>query len=166
MGITPMQQQANPAGRLAHFIINWQKLTKDWWVLITVSGYKIDFITEPCQLKLPNPSQLNQHQQEVVSEEITEIISKGAISELQTTPEPGNGFFSTLFLVQKKDGGQRPVINPKEVKLFRECSPHQDGGISHTQKPTQKRGLVFEIDLSDAYLLIPISTEHRKYLCF
>lgn len=104
MGITPMQKQASPAGRLAHFIMNWQKLTKDRWVLNTVTGYKIDFITEPCQHKIPNPSQLSQLQQELVSQEISELISKGAISELQTTPVPGNGFLSTLFLVPKKMG--------------------------------------------------------------
>uniref|UniRef100_A0A1X7SEK6 Reverse transcriptase domain-containing protein n=1 Tax=Amphimedon queenslandica TaxID=400682 RepID=A0A1X7SEK6_AMPQE len=140
MGITPMQKQANPTGWLAHFIINWQKLTKDRLVLNTVSG---DFITEPCQLKIPNQSQLKQHQQELVSQEITELISKGAISELQTTPELGNGFFSTLFLVPKKDGGQRPVINLKRLN-FLECPPLQDGGNSHPQKPTQERGLSFE----------------------
>uniref|UniRef100_A0A1X7U5V3 Reverse transcriptase domain-containing protein n=1 Tax=Amphimedon queenslandica TaxID=400682 RepID=A0A1X7U5V3_AMPQE len=98
--------------------------------------------TEPCQLKVPNPSQLNQHQQELVSEEITEIISKGAISELQTTPEPGNGFFSTLFLVQKKDGGQRPVINLKRLNSFVNAPHFKMEGI-HTLKSLLKKGIGF-----------------------
>uniref|UniRef100_A0A1X7UYI2 Uncharacterized protein n=1 Tax=Amphimedon queenslandica TaxID=400682 RepID=A0A1X7UYI2_AMPQE len=79
---------------------NWQKLTKDWWVLNTVSGYKIEFISERHQYQRPFPTQLNKDQQKLVSQEITEMISNGAVSEIQI-PQEGS-FFSTLFLVPKK----------------------------------------------------------------
>uniref|UniRef100_A0A1X7TWZ5 Reverse transcriptase domain-containing protein n=1 Tax=Amphimedon queenslandica TaxID=400682 RepID=A0A1X7TWZ5_AMPQE len=68
------------------------------------------------------------------------MISKGAVTELQTPPE--DGFFSSLFLVPKKGGGQRPVINLK------------------------KGDWLVKIDLKDAYFSILISKKHRKYLCF
>ena len=82
------------------FITNWQRLTKDRWVLNTIMGYKMEFISQPYQFKRPHPSPLSQNQQELVSQEISEMISKGAITELRTPPE--SGFFSTLFLVPKK----------------------------------------------------------------
>ena len=99
-GILPLQKQSSPAGRLTHFITNCQKITKDWWVLNTITGYKIEFISEPHQHQRPYPSQLNQSQQELVSQEITEMISKGVVTELQTPSE--GGFSLPFFWCQRK----------------------------------------------------------------
>ena len=101
--IVPIAIQSSPAGQLAHFMANWQILTKDRWVLNTITGYETEFISQPYQYKRPHPNQLNKIQQELVSQEISEMISKGAVTDIQTPPE--GGFFSTLFLVPKKDGG-------------------------------------------------------------
>ena len=56
-----------------------------------------------------------------------EIQSKHAIEEI--TPR-GHGFLPTIFLVPKKDGGQRPVINLKQVCLHRAL---QNGGYTHPE---------------------------------
>uniref|UniRef100_A0A1X7TZP4 Uncharacterized protein n=1 Tax=Amphimedon queenslandica TaxID=400682 RepID=A0A1X7TZP4_AMPQE len=106
----------NPAGRLAHFQSNWEKVTKNRCVLNTVKEYKIEFSLIPYQTQKPYPAQLNQTQQELVSQEIKEMISTGAVTLSQTTPV--GGFFSTLFLVPKKDCGQKPVINLKNLNSF------------------------------------------------
>uniref|UniRef100_A0A1X7TRB5 Reverse transcriptase domain-containing protein n=1 Tax=Amphimedon queenslandica TaxID=400682 RepID=A0A1X7TRB5_AMPQE len=116
---------------------NWQKLTKDRWVLNTVLGYKIEFISEPCQYQRPFPTQLNQDQQKLVSQEITEMISKGAVLEIQA-PQEGS-FFSTLFLVPNKDDGQRPVINLKNLNSFINAPHFTMEGI-HTLKSLLRKG--------------------------
>ena len=51
--------QASPAGRLAHFQSNWEKVTKDGWVLNTVKGYEIEFSLKPHRTQKPYPAQLN-----------------------------------------------------------------------------------------------------------
>ena len=135
MGIIPLTIQASQAGRLAHFQSNWEKVTKDRWVLNTVKGYEIEFSLKLHQTQKPYPAQLNQTQQELVSQEIKDMISKGAVTELQTLPV--GGFLSTLFLVPKKDGGQRPVIYLKKLNSHK-CPTFQDGRHSHTQKPSPK----------------------------
>ena len=140
---------------------NWQILTKDRWVLNTITGYEIEFVSQPYQYKRPHPNQLNQIQQELVSREISEMISKGAVTEIQTPPE--GGFFSTLFLVPKKDGGQRPVINLKSLNSFIDAPHFKMEGI-HTLKSLLKRGdWLVKIDLKDAYFSVPISQKHRKF---
>ena len=48
-------------------------------------------------------------------EEVRELLGKGAITEVHN---PQGGFYSNLFLVPKKDGGQRPVINLKALNSF------------------------------------------------
>ena len=86
--------------------------------------------------------------------------------DLKGSPVPGNGFLSTLFLVPKKDGGQRPVINLKSLNSFVNAPHFKMEGI-HTLKSLLKKGdWLLKIDLKDAYFSIPISIEHRKYLCF
>ena len=40
-------------GRLAQFYCSWSDFTSDSWVLLAVSGYKIEFICEPFQVKKP-----------------------------------------------------------------------------------------------------------------
>ena len=47
----------------------------------------------------------------LVNQEISDMLKKGAIRECQPHP---NQFVSTLFLVGKTDGGNRPVINFKK----------------------------------------------------
>jgi len=47
--------------------------------------------------------------------EVLELVIKGAIVETQQLP---HSFVSQLFLVEKKDGGQRPVINLKYLNQF------------------------------------------------
>ena len=135
-GIIPLNIQSSPAGRLAHFITNWQKVTKDRWVLNTITGYEIEFISEPHQHQRPYPCQLNQS---LVSQEITEMISKGAVSEILTPLALEGSFFSTLFLVPKKDGGQRPVINLKNLNSFINAPHFKMEGI-HTFKSLLRKG--------------------------
>ena len=92
------------------------------------------------------------------------MISKGAVQELAEVPE--GGFVSTLFLVPKKDGGQRPVINLKNLNSFVDAPHFKMEGI-HTLKSLVLEGdWLVKVYLKDAYFSVPISQKHRKSLCF
>lgn len=57
-----------------------------------------------------------------MSEEIAEMRAKGAIQEAS---HKGRGFISNMFLVPKKDGGQRPAINLKKLNEYvHTCTEH------------------------------------------
>ena len=97
------------AGRLKNFIENWKILTNDTEILSLVEGYTIPFHEIPQQKNIPNSPKLNQEEKK----EIHDMLNKGAIVE---TPNHLEGeFISNLFLVEKKDGGNRPVINLKHL---------------------------------------------------
>ncbi|CAH2224696.1 reverse transcriptase, partial [Pelobates cultripes] len=51
----------------------------------------------------------------MISTEVVEMLSKGAIEEL---PFATPGFTSNLFLVPKKGGGVRPIINLRPFNAF------------------------------------------------
>ena len=164
MGIVPLSLQASPAGRLAHFVANWQKVSKDRWILDTVRRYRIGFMSYPHQKRKPHPSHFNMDQQRLVALEIAELCQKRAVTEVRSTPT--NGFLSTLFLVPKKDGGQRPVINLKSLNSFVEVPNFKMEGIHTLKNLLMKGDWLVKIDLKDAHFSIQIDPEHRKFLCF
>ena len=92
------------------------------------------------------------------------MISKGAVTDIQTPPE--GGFFYTLFLVPKKDGGQIPVINLKFLNFFIDAPDFKIEGIHTLKSPLKGGDKLVKIDLKNAYFSVPISQKHRKFLCF
>ena len=105
-------QHAPLTGRLKFPLRNWEKLTQDGNILSIVQGSKISFCRTPFQHTLPQTTRVNQEERLLINSEIHEMLRKGAIQQVQ--PEPGQ-FLSNLFLVDKKDGGHRPVKNLKDL---------------------------------------------------
>ena len=58
--------------------------------------------------------QTSPHEQSLLQEEILSMLQKGAITQL-TPRDATAGFYSSLFLVPKRGGGMRPVINLKRL---------------------------------------------------
>ena len=124
----------------------------------------LEFTAPPYQIKKPHPSQFNADQQQLIAREITDLCKKGAVTEVSTPPR--GGFFSTLFLVPKKDGGQRPVINLKNLNSFVEVPHFKMEGIHTLRSLVAEKDWLVKIDLKDAYFSVPICQEHKKFLCF
>ena len=62
-----------PAGRISHFLVNWQKLTLNQDVLSVVKGYTIPFIKITFQQKIQNFTRT------FVDLPLKEMLRKGAI---------------------------------------------------------------------------------------
>jgi len=104
------------AGRLTHYWANWSAITQDQWVLNTVLGYQIDFVAMPHQEPQPTLPYYTSEQVTLKWEEISILLQKQAIQPVEC-PSKRN-FYSNMFLVPKKEGGQRPVINLKALNSF------------------------------------------------
>ena len=75
-------------------------------------------------------------------------------------------FLSTVFLVPKKDGVQRPVINLKSMNRFVHTEHFKMEGI-HILKDLVRAGdWMTKVYLKDAYFMIPIHQEDRAFLKF
>ena len=150
------------AGRLQYFIANWEVVTQDQWVLDTAKGFAILFTNE---LHQPYPPRILDHSAEEVAllEEVESMLAKQAIK--RTIPS-GWGFLSTLFLVPKKDGGQRPVINLKALNAFVYTEHFKMEGIHVLQNLRKVGDWMVKVDLKDTYLMRSICKEDRALLKF
>ena len=76
------------------------------------------------------------------------------------------GFLSSIFLVPKKDGEQRPIIN---LKRLNNLIPHHHFKMEgiHMLKDLLRQGdCMAKIDLKDTYFAVPVSNQDKKFLRF
>ena len=79
-----------------------------------------------------------------------------ATQRRNTQPSGKGGFYSNMFLVPKKDGRQRSVFNLKKL----------NGGSAYVERQSQARGLISKNRPEDAYFMIPVHHQDRKFLRF
>ena len=115
------QEQTVPVGgRLQKFWKVWQDLGADPWVVSTIKhGYAIEFIHQPPLSTTPIFGLNSNHPQ--VKVEILKMIQKGALEEVLNPFSPG--FYSRIFVVPKKTGDLRPVIDLKLLNNFLKPKP-------------------------------------------
>ena len=90
---------------------------------------------------------------------------KAAIEEVPLGQE-NMGFYSTYFLVPKKDGGFMPILNLKGLNRMIEVHSFKMVTLRSVIASVQAGNWLMSIDLKDAYLHVPIHTSFRRYLWF
>jgi len=95
-----------------------------------------------------------------LDKEVSSLLEKKAI---EVAPE-GAGFYSNLFVVAKKGGGWRPIINLKRLNEYVAIPHFKMESIASVKDILSPNDYMIKMDLKDAYLSIPIHQDHRKYL--
>jgi len=129
------------------------KVTSDPWVINTIQGYKIEFWAQPKQLSPPTPLYLSEKETQLMNTEISKLLEKGAISAVSSLQT--QGFLSRIFLVPKKDGSQRPVINLRQLNYFVIWEHFKMESIHLVENLIQEGDWMIKMDLKDAYFSIP-----------
>ena len=155
-------------GRLSLFQDAWASIGAPPSVLrILRDGYSLPFLRPPPQV-LPRPSQFTvlskPDQIKVVDEEVVALLAKGAIRRVSKT---SRGLVSRIFVVTKKDGGWRPIINLKWLNKTFLNPPHFRMDTALDAAALLRPGdWTASIDLKDAYFHIPINRRFRRFLRF
>ena len=142
---------------------NWRQLTSDPWVLESVAGYHLEFESDPVQYCLPKAPPFNVLEINLIYNEIIKLIEKGAIVPVLYEHKE---FISNIFLVPKKTGDMRPVINLNPLNQFVGKIHFKMENIQMALNLISQGDYMISIDLKDAYFSIPIFTPDRKYLRF
>ena len=164
-GLTPLPlplPNIPVGGRLAHFAQNWAEITDDKWVLSVVrKGYRIRFLKHP--ILSPDPVIFQQPLSQQLEEEVASLLSKGAVEEI--IPECP-GYYSRIFLVPKKNGKLRLIIDLSVLNHFVYTQTFKIETQRKVKDAIQLNDWAFSLDLTDAYLHVPIHPQSRKYLRF
>ena len=149
-------------GILAHFAQNWAEITDDEWVLSLVrKGYRIPFQERP--ILSPDPIFFRQPLSQQLEEEVASLLSKGAVEEI--IPECP-GYYSRIFLVPKKNGKLRLIIDLSVLNHFVYTQTFKMETQRKVKEAVQLNDWAFSLDLTDAYLHVPVHRRSRKYLRF
>ena len=152
------------SGRVTHFLPFWEKITSDQWVLEVVTrGYRLDFEKIPPFSGLRNT--FLRSGQSTLSEEVEGLLEKCAVEPVPPGQEM-DGFYSTYFLIPKKDGGIRPILNLKRFNVFLRKHKFKMESLQSIIPVMCQGQWMASIDLKDAYFHIPILQDHWKYLRF
>ena len=151
------------AGRLKHFTKNWEKITNDQNILKVIRGLKLDFIQKPHQNQGPHPIRMGKEDRHLMQLEIESMLEKGAI---QPTKPSKDQFVSTVFLREKKDGGQRPIINLKKLNKIIPYIHFKMESISLLKDLLEQDDLMVKLDLKDAYFSVALHVSMRRYMRF
>jgi hypothetical protein len=129
---------------------------------IIKEGYKIPLERKPpISTNHPDPHPLSEEATKIVDQEVCALLTKGAIECAS-----GPGFTSPLFVIPKKIGDLRPVLNLRALNQFLPVKHFKMETIQHVCTLIKKNDYLTSIDLSDAFLHIKIHPESRKYLQF
>ena len=151
------------AGRLVHFLGSWEKLTKDQNILQIVKGYRILFLCRLKQKREPKEINFSMQEKETISLEVENLLKKGAVE--QVCPQKDQ-FLSNIFIVKKKDRGNRPVINLKDLNQYIPFLHFKMESLQSLKTLLQKNEHMCKLDLKDAYLCVPISQDDQKRVMF
>lgn len=151
------------SGRLANFAHVWGRITSDPEVLSAVRGYKIPFSSPPKMRPFLNEPVFTPSVAAHCDAEIQRLLDKDAIAQVEPSEDQ---FLSFFFLIEKPSGGMRFILNLKELNFYI-SPPHFKLEDWRTVVRLMLPGSqMASLDLEDAYLLVAIHLDHRKFLRF
>ena len=154
-------------GRLRSFRRDWltNKCSQNVLNIIT-NGYVLPFRSKPNLIRFPLilSEYKAQQKDQALATCIQSLLSKNAIERVENVKSLG--FYSRLFLVPKPHQRWRPVIDLSRLNTFLHVEKFKMETPESIRTSLIPGEWVSSIDLSDAYLHIPIHPSSRKYLRF
>ena len=107
---------------------------------------------------------MSQSSSPFLKEEIENLLNKRAVERVQNPETPG--FYSRIFLVPKKNGKFRLILDLSLLNRYIEKQAFKMETVKSVRQAMRLNNWAVSIDLTDAYLHVPIHRQSRKYLRF
>ncbi len=160
----PATEQLKP---LRQFISAWKAIPgiSRWLLNVIERGYTLQFRRRPPRFNGVVQSLTSPRNAQALRQEIGCLLEKGAVERVPPH-ELESGFYSRYFVVPKRDGGLRPILDLRPIN--RALCERQFRMVTLKQILAQIRpGDWFaSVDLKDAYFHIQIAPHHRRFLRF
>lgn len=138
-------------------------ITNDPMVLSYIQGYRIPFSQKPTQSVPPSIRKYSASERAHFIDAIDNLLFLGAVSECKARPDQ---YLSSIFLIPKPNGKMRFILNLKSLNKNIETSHFKLEDLRTVLKLISKNSYLCTVDLKDAYFLIKIHEDDRKYLRF
>ncbi len=136
------------------------------WLLRTIRlGYVIQFARRPPKYRGIHSTTVRAADAPILRAEIAVLLAKDAIEPVPPA-DMRSGFYSPYFIVPKKSGGLRPILDLRVLNRalhrlpFKMLTPKRIFGC------VRPRDWFAAIDLKDAYFHVSILPRHRPFLRF
>ncbi|KAI9555870.1 hypothetical protein GHT06_018387 [Daphnia sinensis] len=137
-------------GRLSLFTNAWQAFTDDPWIL---------------NILIPPEVIMDKEKTSICNLEVESLKKKGAIVIAPSTIE--NSFISNQFVVPKKATGKyRPIFNLKALNRFIRYEHFKMECLDNVKYLIRRNDWLINLDLQDAYFVVPVSSQHHRFLRF
>ncbi|KAL0151218.1 hypothetical protein M9458_053409, partial [Cirrhinus mrigala] len=157
-------QLPGDAGHVSDYLAVWKLLPNvSAWVLRTVERGCRQFGALPPPFKGVFLTLAGPEQGLVMEQEVDTIWRKEAI-EVVPPHDRESGFCSQYYIVPKKDGGLRPILDLRQ--LNRSVMRLKFRMLTVSQVVSQTKDWFVTIDLKDVYFHVSILPQHRKFLRF
>ncbi|KAL0148839.1 hypothetical protein M9458_055848 [Cirrhinus mrigala] len=137
------------------------------WLIRTVRlGYAIQFARRPPKFRgIHFTSVQSDTDASVLRAEIAVLLAKDAIEPVPPA-EMKAGFYSPYFIVPKKSGGLRPILDLRELNWSLHRLPFKMLTPKRILSCVRHQDWFAAIDLKDAYFHVSILSRHRPFLRF
>ncbi len=164
---SPHQGEVSKLVPLSEKLAAWKLLPNiSPWVERTVEkGYRIQFAYRPPRFNGVVSTSVKPERVHLLTQELQALLDKGAIEHVPL-PDRESGYYSRYFLVPKKDGGLRPILDLRGLNRYLRSYKFKMLTIKMIVSQIQSGDWFVTIDLKDAYFHIEILPQHRKFLRF
>lgn len=153
------------AGGLGLHQDQWSVMFRECWATFIVhEGYIPEWSSTPPLRRTPiSQRRYGSTDLNMFSHEISELLKIKAIQEMDPE-EPC--FVSNLFMVPKKGGSLRPVIDLRKLNTYVKYSHFKMEGIDLVKSLVRREDFMVSIDLNQAFYHVPVLTGLRKFFTF
>ena len=85
---------------------------------------------------------------------------------IKTIDSSQGKYLSSIFLVEKKDSNQRPVINLKSLNQHIPYEHLKRDGINLLKEILKEGDFLCKVDLKHAYFVVPLNEESQNFVYF
>ena len=138
-------------GCLAPLWRRWQAIGAESWVVTVLwDSYRVPFLDSPPPLSRTPVSfpmyRAGSPRAQALRQEVEAMLAKGA---LEIARDPGHGFYSRLFLVEKTSGGWRPVIDLSHLNEFVQLTRFKMETVASVLLSVREGDFLASLDLKD-----------------
>ncbi len=145
----------------------WQAIpgVSDWVLGIIKRGYSFQFARRPPRFSGVVPTLVQSTDTHVLRSEVMNLLAKRAV---ETVPpaQSESGFYNHYFLILKKDGGLRPILDLRHLNRVLMRQPFRMITLKQILSQVYPGDWLFLLDMKDTYFHIQIAPHHRRFLRF